>query len=150
MTTPKQKDHPVIRPNGYNGYGFQLIIQDLYRRETLIECWGASIISHDHQHDRLTFTVRSSRRDFEQDSLYLLDAEFFGSASFIGEFLVFEGVFTRFLWRTEETVTEEFKLDPSGQDCYLPKGPFGERASMKVGPIQALPVYITAIPREKV
>lgn len=125
--TPTTPTHPVIRARDDDGtYGWDLTIYAMDRRTVLVEAQGATI-HKSNSGDLLMLSVRSGRRDFEGDSLYLLRAEMFpGNTTWFGSACEIVGVLTELLYRTEEDLDAEIEGCPSGDGIYVPQGPLKE------------------------
>ena len=141
-------DHPIIKAADDNGYGYHVFIYGEDGCTTLLEAVGVSITTGNRGFG-LRLTLRSEKRDFEHDSLYLLDADFSGDVEFFGHGIELTGVLSKFKWRTEETVAEELKDCPSGDGVYMPKGDIGNdsTAAWQGKPYEMVKVRIRAYPR---
>lgn len=115
-------DWQVLKAADDDGFGLRVVFEDPSRKPFL-EAIGASVTTN-NSGNGVRITLRSQHQDFEGAYLYLLLAEMVvGKTTWIGECCMLEGVLTEYLWRTEETVTEEIAGCPSGDGIYVPKGP---------------------------
>lgn len=137
---------PVLKAHDDEGAGFRVVIESM-SHDPILEVLGASLSS---SNGTTRITLRSEHQDFEGDYLYLLDAEMVvGLAEWAGGTYFMEGVLTKLLWRTEDMVTEDLVAIPSGDGCYVPKGPMPEdsHATWRGQPTPMMQVRVRVSPR---
>lgn len=130
--TPEAPTHPVIQRRDDEGtYGLDVTVTAMDSETILLKAKGASVVTS-NQGDSVLLFVRSGRRDFEGDSLYLFLGELVpGATTWYGPACEIKGVFTKFLYRTEEELDVEIAQCPSGDGIYVPEGPLDNDAGSK-------------------
>lgn len=143
--TERTNSEVVLKAGDDEGDGFRVVIESMHH-DRILEVLGARLFS---SNGTTRITLHSDRQDFEGDWLYLLDAEMVvGSTDWVGGFCDLDGVLIKFLWRTEEQVTKDLAEIPSGDGCYVPKGPMPESDNAWFGaPTPMMRVRVRVAPR---